>query len=137
MKKSEELEGRLSQRAGVLSTWQSLLEHPGWKLFEKAMAEQRNARLLVLSEPCSGFSALLPQEFMKGESAGLGLAANWAQLQVEMLKSEVNRLEMQVQLEEHNEAQARSDVPRGRVDSGDWFGGNEHAGSDASTDTNT
>lgn len=124
MKKLEQLEGELSQKASLKATWKSFLEHPGWALLEAGLKEQRAGRLLVLAEPCTTFGSVLPQEFMKGEGSGLGLAMNFPRLQIELLESEVKRLETTIELEEANESAEKASVlSRGRVESSDWHGG--------------
>jgi hypothetical protein len=123
-KKIDELEGKLSQHASILSTWKSLVNHAGWKMYEAILKDQRDTRLLVLGEPTPNFGAVLPQEFMKGEGSGLGLALTLPRLQIEILESDTKRLETEVQLEKHNEsAKEKAVLAGGRVDSVDWHGG--------------
>lgn len=130
MSKKEDLENKLSEMASDLSVWQSLMNHPGWKMYEEEMKFQREARLQVLGEPLKGFGQVFDQEFLKGEGSGIGLAMKYPELRVEILKSDVKRLETTIQLEETNASQVATDVSRGRVDNErDWHGGDD--GTDA------
>jgi hypothetical protein len=127
MSRRDELEGKLSQAASKLSAYRSLMEHVGWKMLVKDLEMQRTGRLLILAEPCSGMGVILQQEFMKGEAAGIYLALNFPETQMEVLKLEMASLETAAELEAESERQ-RNEVAPGsgsRVDSSNWWGGDE------------
>lgn len=127
MSRIEQLEGELRAKQEELSILHSFTEHAGAKLLEAYAKEQRNARLLLLAEPSNGFGSILQTEFMKGEASGIGLVMKFAEIRVEILRSEVKILETGVQLEkEHEIATATSVGRRSRVDNDDdWRGGDE------------
>jgi hypothetical protein len=122
MSKKLALEAEFSRRASELSLWKGLVEHPGWKLYEKTLKEQQDGRLLVLAEPCSGLGGMLAQEFMKGEAAGFRTARGFPEMQIEILQVDLRSLEVAVQLEEENELERKTRAAdAGRVDNEwDW-----------------
>jgi hypothetical protein len=99
----DKLEAKISQVASQLASWRSLQEHPQWKPFLEMLEQQKAMRLNMLIQPLANMAALLPQEFMKGEAAGLHLAQQTPELQVSALENERKRLEFQLaQIGERN-----------------------------------
>lgn len=130
MSKKDDLEGELSEKASLLASWKSLIASPAWKLYESAALTQRQTRLLMLADQVTTMGGIFAEQFIKGEASGLGLAAKFPQIQIDMLEMEVKRLRMAVDLEEAHEKQVavRAECA-GRVDNGsDWYGGSSGIG---------
>jgi hypothetical protein len=120
MSKSDDIAAKLSQAASDLALWRGLLEHPGWKAYEKIIDEQMKLRQsTVCLTPLASFGKSLEQEFMKGEAAGLGLAIVVPKTQAEMAKMEVEILNVELDQEKEHETDRRPDGGS-RVDDDDF-----------------
>lgn len=120
----DELEGRISGEASQLATLRSFVEHPGWKVQERMLEDQKNARLgECVLRPLATMDAVLGQEFMKGEISGLSLAQVAIFTTIEVLRANVEAtrklLERQNELEKEAIAGGSGSS---RVD-GDTYGG--------------
>jgi len=119
--KVAELDGAYSDAASLVATWRSLLDHPGWKMYEKFLLEQRQNRIATVALiPLESSAKIFAQEFMKGEAAGLGLAQITPYAQLEQAEADVKVLSVKLDREkEHVEEDAKA---RGasRVDDRDF-----------------
>lgn len=123
---SEELR-RLQDEA---SLWRALTDSQGWRQLKEVMEAQRNTRIgMVGGQPIRSMADVFPQEFMKGEAAGIGLVLQLPYVQMEVLADQIKVLEFQLTQEKQDEAQnAKANASESRVElSGDnassgWHG---------------
>lgn len=98
MSERDELNDRALEIGEELSTWASLMKHPGWhKLLEFAFAQQDNRVKHTMLNPCLALDDALPQEFMKGEFSGIGLVLKFPEVEKERLQAEAERIERELE----------------------------------------
>lgn len=119
-----DLEAEIAERSGDVSQWRALLDMPVWKKYITALDEQvRERQLTITHTPLASFGQVLPQEFMKGEASGLGLAKNLPQLMFEAAQAEISRLNDDLRrLSDETKPSADGGS---RVDDQHFFGGDE------------
>lgn len=120
----QKLEQEFVSKSSDLAMWRGLVMSDGFKIMKKDMELQRNYRLLTVGgSPLASFSGVLPQEFMKGEANGIGLALTYPLLQVENLQMDVERLTVAIETEKENVQTSGTTVGRdSRVTSEQWHG---------------
>lgn len=113
---AEEL--RLKQEEA--SFWRTLTESSAWGQLKAIMEEQRRIRLFTVAEtPLQSFAEAMPQEFMKGEAAGIGLVLTLPYTQLELAKADMAILEVKLEQEQEDEiTDAETDAGKSRVELG-------------------
>lgn len=70
-----------------------LTKTEGWKRFHSMLQEQMQSRRILAMQPSSGMDGALKTEFVKGEYAGLLLAASWVDKVIASQNSAIELLE--------------------------------------------
>lgn len=120
----QELENEYSSKASELSCWQALLETAGWKKLMTIAEGQMNVRMAtVLRTPLASIDSCLGQEYSKGEISGIELFSKLPEVQIEVLKQELETLNKEIENETEVDVTSRSridsDVGRDLIDGGD------------------
>ena len=97
------LEDELGQAAEVLSHWESLLEHPGWHRLATLVESNIGFRMPEIMRPLGTFGETLAQEFAKGEISGMKMILILPQAQIEMLRADHKRVNVQLEQEMEHE----------------------------------
>lgn len=108
---ADEIQARISKLGGQLAALRSLEEHPGWKVRMELLQHQVTARQVNVNQPLAGFSQVLVQEFLKGEISGLNLALHLNAVEMEEMKREIDRLNIQLERERETQAAAQASAP--------------------------
>lgn len=73
--------------------WQDLSKSPGWALLLEIGQGQYNVRQnQVFRTPCASMDQVLPQEYIKGEAAGIELLMKLPQIMIDNLTAEIENL---------------------------------------------
>lgn len=104
---SEELRNKQEEAA----LWRALTDSQGWRQLQQVMEAQRSSRIAMVGEaPLTSFAGALPQEFMKGEAAGIGLVLKLPYVQMEVLAADIQVLTYKLEQEKENVAQETADA---------------------------